>query len=111
MGRLSELWFRLTEKITTIIFSFIFFWSALVYFANISDGITHYLTHLSEQTRNYGYSAIGGLVKFVSFIVYIILILMPFAITGAILRGDNVDKKRHILRFFLRLLLFWRRFF
>jgi len=110
MGRLSELWFRVVEKISTIVFSFIFFWSILVYLVHIEDKISAYLGHLSDQTGNDGYSAIKTLVWVVSIVVDIILALIPFAVTGLLIRGDKVaDKKRYILQLMLRILLFWVR--
>jgi len=101
MSRLSELWFRLTEKISTIIFSFIFFWGALVFLVETDDKIINYLDNLRSQI-GYGYiSAIKIMIAVASVIVGYILIVMPFSMIGMMILGNKVgDKKRFILRFF-----------
>jgi len=112
MGRLSEIWFKFTDTISTIVFSFIFFWGALVYLIDIDGKITHYLNHLSYQTGNDAYSTIKTLVIVLSIILGYILIIMPFSMIGIKLRGNKINnKKQHFLRFFLKSLLFWRIFF
>jgi len=112
MGRLSELWFKFTYTTSIVFFSFIFFWGALVYLIDIDGKITHYLSHLSDQTGNDGFSALKTLVVVVSIVVGYILIVMPFSVIGIFIRGNKVgDKKQYILRFLLRSILFWRIFF
>jgi len=100
MHRLSERWFKFADKITTAIFSFIFFWVALAYLADADNKITHYLNHLSNQTGNDGYSAIETLIVVVSIIIGYVLIMMPFGVIIMLIFGDRIgDKKSFILRF------------
>jgi len=112
MGRLSELWFKFTDTISTVIFSFIFFWGAIIYLIDTDGKIIHYLNHLSYQTGNDAFSSIKTLVIVFSIIIGYILIVMPFSVIGILIRGNKVgDKKQYILRFLLRSILFWRIFF
>jgi len=93
MRRLSEIWFILAEKISTIIFSFIFCWGAIPYLSNIEKKITHYLDHLSDKTGNDGYFVLESMVRDVSTIVKLILVFAPFIVAGILLRIINVNKK------------------
>jgi len=107
MGRLSELWFRLTEKISAAIMSFIFFWGTLAYLGNIESKIVDYLEYLEYKTGNHGYFILELLVIIVSSVVDYILLVMPFSVIGMLLHGDKVvDKKRYILRFILYTIYF-----
>jgi len=108
MSRLSERWFKFADALSTIIFSFIFFWSAFVYFVDFSGEIIHYINHLSDQTESDAYfSAIEFLVEIARIIVGYILLVMPFGVIGITILGDKVgDKKQFILRFPLKFPLF-----
>jgi len=109
MMKISEIWLKLVRNISIIAFSFIFFWGAIFYYAHFKTIINHYLSHLSDQTGNNGYIAIESLVDNISIIVYLILALMPFAITSSLIHNGKIsNEKQHILQFFLRLLLFWK---
>ncbi|MFP3159100.1 MAG: hypothetical protein RXR65_04960 [Hydrogenobaculum sp.] len=108
MSRLSERWFKFADAISTIIFSFIFFWGAFVYFVDFSGKIIHYINHLSDQTESDAYfSVIGFLVVMTRIIVGYILLVMPFSVIGITILGDKVgDKKQYVLRFPLTFPLF-----
>ena len=107
MSTLSERWFRLVEKGSTVVFSFIVFWGTLFSLNGIDTKITHYLNHLSDKTGNGAYSAIYTLYTIVCLIVIYILFVMPFGMVRIILRGDKIgDNKQYILRFPLQFLLF-----
>ena len=106
MRRLSELWFRLIEIVSIIILSFAFFWGIMYNLSNVDDKISNNLNHLSDITGNDGYSTISNILMIVTFAVDYILLVMPFAVIGIIIRGDKIgDKKRFILRFPLQVLL------
>jgi|GEM_PF-1193410 len=108
MRRLSELWFRWIENVSIIILSFAFFWGAMYNLSNFDSTIANHLNHLSDITGNDGYSTIGNILMFVTFIVDYILLVMPFAVIVIMIRGDKIgDKKRFILRFPLQFILFW----
>jgi len=106
MRRLSELWFRWIENVSIIILSFAFFWGVMYNLSNFDSTISDHLNHLSDITGNDGYSTIGNILMFVTFIVDYILLVMPFAVIVIMIRGDKIgDKKRFILRFPLQVLL------
>ena len=108
MDRLSERWFKFTDKTNTIIFSFVFFWGTLVYLTHVEDMVSRYLSHLSNTTGNYGYSALKTMFWIVGLVVDYILIVMPFSVIGMMIQGDKVgDKKRYILRFIRKSFVFW----
>jgi len=108
MRRLSELWFRWIENVSIIILSCVFFWGVMYNLSNFDSTISDHLNHLSDITGNDGYSTIGNILMFVTFIVDYILLVMPFAVIVIMIRGDKIgDKKRFILRFPLQFILFW----
>ena len=52
MSRLSELWFKFTEKINGIIFSFVFFWGTLPFMYHFENKTYNHLGHLKHATGN-----------------------------------------------------------
>jgi hypothetical protein len=108
MDRLSERWFKLADKINTIIISIVFFWGGCAYLFDTGSKITSYLQNLSDKTGNDAYSAIKTLVIIFMLVGGYILFVMPFGVILMMIRGDKVgDKKQHILRFLLKSIFFW----
>jgi len=94
MGKLSELWFRLIEKVVNLVFLYIFCWFILVhFFDHLEHIIIHYLNHLSANSSNEGYSAIKTMVRYGTDIIKVILYLIPILRTLMYLPQDNRNKK------------------
>jgi hypothetical protein len=94
MGKLSELWFRLIEKIVNLIFLYIFCWWILrPFFDNLEHTIIHYLNHLSANSSNEGYSALKTMVRYVIDIINIILYVTPIITTLMFLNQKSTNKK------------------
>ena len=90
MGKLSELWFRLIEKIVNLVFLYIFCWFILVhFFDHLEHIIIHYLNHLSANSLNEGYSGLKAIVRYGTDIIEVILYLIPIVRTLMILNYNN----------------------
>jgi predicted ABC-type exoprotein transport system permease subunit len=94
MGKLSELWFRLIEKIVNLIFLYIFCWWILrPFFDHLKHTIIQYLNHLSANSSNEGYSALKTMVRYVIDIIEVILYVIPILRTLMLLPKENRNKK------------------
>ena len=94
MDKLSELWFRLIEKIVNLVFLYIFCWFILVhFFDHLEHTIIHYLNHLSANSLNEGYSGLKTMVRYGTDIIEVILYLIPILRTLMYLPQENRNKK------------------
>jgi hypothetical protein len=94
MGKLSELWFRLIEKISIIIYSFIFFWSALFYLIQYIGKIAQHFEYLNKQTGNKGYLALKSLTIDAGIAIETAMFLAPFIIAYILLPVKHDENNR-----------------
>jgi len=92
MDRLSELWFEIIEKITTVIFSFVFFWGILNYLSGFEWLIYNHLGHLKHTTGNHRYFGLQVAVAIVNLVVNFVLFIAPVYITGVIFHLNKAGK-------------------
>ena len=94
MGKLSELWFRLIEKIVNLVFLYIFCWWILrPFFDHLEHTIIHYLNHLSANSSNEGYSGLKTIVRYGTDTIEVILYLIPIVRTLMYLPQENRNKR------------------
>jgi len=101
MDRLSELWFKFVDTISTVISSFIFSWfAAVICFYFIDHTTVHYIDHLSKQTGNDALSAIGLLVEFIGAMVSYTLFMIPFGLIVTLIPGHRFSNKKVFILIF-----------
>jgi len=94
MGKLSELWFRLIEKIVNLVFCISFAGGSFGLFLIILEHtIIHYLNHLSANSLNEGYSGLKTMVRYGTDIIEVILYLIPIVRTLMYLPQENRNKR------------------